>query len=119
MKTWDDWSDKEISSKILTVIHGEQINHWCLSDCETFVYDCGPIGDQYYRVDLIDINNPADMWTLALSNNIVITPSMGSNDGDATGYLEHDNPVSIEFSRNDEALRAAAIVFLEMNGVRP
>lgn len=59
-------------------------------------------------------NNPADMWPIILQNNIVITPCMGSNIGDATGYSEHVNPVLSEFSTNDRALRSAAIVFLMM-----
>ena len=119
MKTWDDWSDEDLSHAILIATHGEVINHFCLSDDETYVYDCGVIGDSFYRVDLIDINNPADMWPIILENNIVITPCMGLNIGDATCYSEHQNPVISEFNDNSKALRAAAIVFLMMNGVNP
>lgn len=44
---------------------------------------------------------------------------MGINIGDATGYFEHKNPITHDFDDDSKALRAAAIVFLMMNGVKP
>jgi len=39
---------------------------------------------------------------------------MGNERGDATGYFEHKNPITIEFKSNDKALRSAMIVYLIM-----
>jgi len=71
---------------------------------------CNRLGGDTVTLDYC--NNPADMWPIILENNIVVTPCMGANTGDATGYSEHQNPVISEFNDNSKALRAAAIVFL-------
>lgn len=56
----------------------------------------------------------ADAGPIAMESCIVITPCMGKLEGDATGYFEHENPITIDFASNDKALRAAMIVFLMM-----
>ena len=115
MKTWDDWIDEDLSHAILIAIHGDIINHFCLSDCETYVYDCGVTGENFHRVDLIDINNPADMWPIIIGNRIDIY-------FDDFGYAEAckswNYGQGLEF-KDKNPLRAAAIVFLMMNGVNP
>ena len=124
MKAWDDWSDDEISSKIMGVLHGDQVENWCLSDCGKYVYDCGPTGDQFYKVDVFDINNWSDMGPLAMRSNISITPPCNNREteGVATGiefgknYVRHHHSF---FASNEGATRAAAIVFLMLNGVSP
>ena len=114
MKTWDDWSDEDLSHAILIAIHGEVINHFCLSDDKTYVYDCGVIGDSFYRVDLIDINNPADMWPIIIENAITI--NRDTCQVHVSSYFSENINVSVQPRK---ALRAAAIVFLMMNGVNP
>lgn len=59
-------------------------------------------------------NNPSDALPVTLENCIAITPCMGCAHGDATGYFEHKNPITVEFKSNDKALRAAMIVYLMM-----
>lgn len=115
MKTWDDCSDFDLSFELAKIVAID-----------------GPVEHNSKSVHILDyhngvclgwktfaINNPADMWSIILENNIVITPCMGANIGDATGYSEHQNPIISEFNDNSKALRAAAIVFLMMNGVNP
>ena len=132
MKTWDDWSDKQISSAIVKLkgyricdesnVSEEAWNHPTKCCYGTFPPEnTKKYGNSYIGwLDTKDYcNNPADMWPIILENNIVVTPCMGANIGDATGYSEHENPVISEFNDNSKALRAAAIVFLIMNGVNP
>lgn len=121
MKTWDDWSDEDLSHAILIAIHGEVINHFCLSDCETYVYDCGALGESFYRVDLIDINKPADMWPIMLENGIGIVAENGKLIGATTSSQQYYEPYGdIIYSYDHEnPTRAAAIVFLMMKGVKP
>lgn len=113
MESWDDWSDEDLANQILVVMHGEVINLFTLSDCKTYVYDCGVIGESFYRVDLIDINKPADMWPIIVNSRITIAPYQDESQGwfattDTSFFVDNENP-----------LRAAAIVFLMMNGVTP
>lgn len=73
--------------------------------------DCGV--EHYYRVPDY-CNNWADAGPVIINNCIALTPCMGKNNGDATGYFAHKNPTEIEFDENSKALRAAMIVFLMM-----
>ena len=118
MKTWDDWSDFDLSFKVakLSMPSNDNIQELLGNVCTGAV--SGHNADSYQFV-YFDINKPADMWPIILENNIVVTPCVGANIGNATGYSEHQNPVISEFSDNSKALRAAAIVFLMMNGVNP
>lgn len=115
MKTWDDWSDFDIS---LAVAKFVAIDGLVESNGKSV-----HIPEYHKRICLgwktFWVSNPADMWPIILENNIVITPCMGFSIGDATGYSEHENPIISEFNDNSKALRAAAIVFLMMNGVNP
>lgn len=118
MKTWDDWSDFEINKSLFHFTRD-------FGKCEDIMQKNNPNrsavmwGDGANWFEFNGCNNPLDMWPIILENNIVITPCMGLNIGDATCYSEHKNPVISEFNDNSKALRAAAIVFLMMNGVNP
>lgn len=93
-RTWNDWSDDELSSKMMTVKYGEQVEYWCLSECGKYVYDCGPFGDQFYKADIIDINSWSDMGPLMVENGISITKiSTGFVHEYVahTGYWHHGN----------------------------
>lgn len=130
MKTWDDWTDEDLSHAILIAIHGEVINFFTLSDCKTYIYDCGVIGESFYRVDLIDINNPADMWPIIVESKISLIMIRGgyqavNKDWDYIDLSGHDDindccidPEALQYGHINP-LRAAAIVFLMMNGVNP
>lgn len=124
MRSWDDWSDEDLSYSILITIHGEVINHFCLSDCKTYVYDCGVIGESFYCVDLIDINKPADMWPIIVTNGIGVEKETIPFCDDFNEMIESDCWEASHCIRNISyshinPLRAAAIVFLMMNGVTP
>lgn len=92
---WQTKSDNDINVALTVLIH----------DCEKPVVNfCG---------------NPSRAWMHLLNNHITVTPRMGDNPGDATGYSKDANPITIEFDANEEALRAALICLLEVNGVTP
>lgn len=59
-------------------------------------------------------NNWADIGPLLMKYNIVLTPCMGINKGDATAYHEHENPMQVEFDDDCRALRAAAICIIKV-----
>lgn len=118
MKTLDHLSDLEIDAQVTMVVYN--LHDWEYSDNMQQFYHCGVCGNETNNQPVINYcNSWADMGPIILDNNIVITPCMGANIGDATGYSEHQNPVISEFNDNSKALRAAAIVFLMMNGVNP
>ena len=50
-------TDKELNNKLLELIHGDVVNYWCLSDDETFIYDCGPIGEDFHKIEIKDYCN--------------------------------------------------------------
>lgn len=115
MNAWDDWSDFDLSFAVAKLVAIDRLVEHNGKAVHVHDYHNGVcLGWKTFW-----INSPADMWTIILENNIVITPCMSANIGDATGYSEHQNPVIREFSDNSKALRAAAIVFLMMNGVNP
>ena len=128
MKTWDDWSDFEISNKITELKNNRDMTRnikimglWHRS-CAYVAQGVKfvDIGGEFKWVPCANYcSDPSAMWSIILKNNIVVTPCMGANIGDATGYSEHQNHVISEFDDNSKALRAAAIVFLMMNGVNP
>lgn len=116
MKTWDDLSNLEVNIKLAKFLG---INFEVISGI--LIASIKHDGDNVTSISgaLDFCSNPVHIWQIILDNNIVITPCMGSNIGDATGYSEHKNPVISEFNDNSKSLRAAAIVFLMMNGVNP
>lgn len=103
MKTWDDWSDFEINKSV------EKITDMYCEDCEgkyipTFDY----------------CNSWADMGQLISENGIDIEwPDFYCDTGTATKVMHGDADIQCDFTEKDKALRAAAIVFLMMNGVKP
>lgn len=98
-------SDFDINCEVLAVFSPD-IKHMCLSADNTCFYDCGPIGDGWYQIDIPDYcNNPADAWPIILDTKIQ-TYWRGETWGARTihtAVVECQNP-----------LRAAMIVFLLM-----
>lgn len=119
-KSWDDWSDFEINKAVyenlgLTpddldiLVESMSIQ---LVEAMPFMSKAYEGVCIYYGKDYC--NNPADMWPIIVANDISIqAPNeyfdewYSSKLGAKISYC-HKNP-----------LRAAAIVFLEMNGVKP
>lgn len=101
---FENMSDEELSGAMMVAIHGEDINHWCLSDCRKFAYHCGTDGSGYYEVDIIDINNHDHMWPIMERCGMVLTI-------DGTVCIPK---YKIKHRCESKILRAAAIVFLMM-----
>lgn len=109
MKTWDDWSDFDINLAVAKVLgfvvskesHGHSdveargddgYHAWFTIDyCNNWA-DMGPIIDEK-RINLNAYDAPEQGWTAT---------------SDTSFFVDSDNP-----------LRAAAIVYLMMNGVKP
>ena len=51
---YDAATNEDLNGRLLELLHGEIVNHWCLSDDETYIYDCGPTGDSFYKIELKD-----------------------------------------------------------------
>lgn len=116
MKTWDDLSDLEISKNI------------------GFIVGSLPKGktESFYEKKCPDYcNNPADMWPIIVENGISLVKlkngyqavSSNWNYMDITSY-DYINDYNIGGDEvhqygDKNPLRAAAIVFLMMNGVKP
>ncbi|EGR2446758.1 TPA: hypothetical protein ACMDTO_000151 [Vibrio cholerae] len=47
-------TDRELNDKLLEMIHGEVVRYWHLSDDETYIYDCGPTGEDFHKIDIKD-----------------------------------------------------------------
>lgn len=91
MKTWDDWSDADLSFSIKVLLNDASIGNV-----------------------RFDINNWSDMGPIIVDNGISIYYNKRMY-WLADTYVTHENVHAIDKS----PLRAAAIVFLEMNGVKP
>ena len=119
MSEWQNKTDFEINQAVASLIgvkvSANQYHDYEDRDENTVLVNVFIEGDSAVNY----CNNPSDAWPIIINNNIVVTPCMGNNAGDATGYLKNDNSTLIEFNDNKHALRAAMIVFLEMNGVKP
>ncbi len=101
--------DDALASSVLKAIHGDQIQNWCLSECETYVFDCGPIGEDFHRVDLIDVNNPLHVWPIIVEHKLNVTFSSagcGSQTIDSNGKFID--------AFDEKPLRAALVCFLNM-----
>lgn len=67
---YESMSDEQVSLRLFELVHPIPCELWCLSDCETFVYDCGPTGDYFHKIDLIDISNWSHIGPLIESYQI-------------------------------------------------
>jgi hypothetical protein len=108
MDKYEQMSDEDINTEVLRVLYGDVVDYWSLSNCGTYLYDCGPVGDAFYKIELKDYcDNPADAWPIIVENKINIDFQYG-----VLPIAEYD-----EYIYTDEnPLRAAMIVFLMMNG---
>lgn len=115
---WQTKSNDDINVALTVLIH--DCEKWGFNDTSNVFYHCGIDGSKYHEQPVVNFcGNPSRAWMHILNNHITITPRMGNNPGDATGYSKDANPVTIEFDANEEALRAALICLLEVNGVTP
>ena len=117
--TWDDWSDLEVNKAVyealgltpddLDILVESMSNQ--LVEAMPFMPKAYEGVCIYYGKDYC--NNPADMWPVIIENNISLI-----NDGAGNIGAAHDDFKQVWLPKY-RALRAAAIVFLEINGVKP
>lgn len=68
-------TDRELNGRLLELIHGEVVNYWCLSDDETYIYDCGPAGDAFHKIDLLDYcADISATWPLMIEYGVELSP---------------------------------------------
>ena len=115
MKNYDEMTDSEIDTLVMASIHGDAVKYWCLSDDETFIYDCGTTGDQFYRIDIIKpCSNPSHAWPIIVDNNISIV-KLNNTEWMAT-WSEYGRHMAINDidAVDKNPLRAAMICYLKM-----
>lgn len=124
MSEWQSKSDYEINAAVTSFIHG--CEKWDLNDAE--FYHCGIDGSGYFSQPILDYcNNPSDAWPIIVENKISIHHDIARYSASSLVYdKKFENGFKV-FNYNGEigdissraALRAAMIVYLEMNGVKP
>lgn len=128
MKTWDDWSDSDLSEAIAPyAVGGRRFNR----RYKGTAVEC--FGSAGTCIGTFDINNWADMGPLCFSYGISVINLKGTTQWFACTDVEFDN-ICLRPDGEDNGVscfnaehvyyqvkptRAAAIVFLMMNGVRP
>lgn len=114
-------SDFRINCEVLAIFNPD-INHMCLSGDNTCFYDCGPTGEGWNQIDILDYcNSPADAWPIIVNNEIALLPSGGFDWVAISGltlngyssYIDRRLDCCIKHS-DTNPLRAAMIVFLMM-----
>ncbi|WVH05526.1 hypothetical protein KKJFFJLC_00051 [Vibrio phage vB_VpaS_PGB] len=89
---YENATNEELNNRLLELIHGDVVNYWCLSDDETFIYDCGPTGDSFYKINLHDYCSDWNAtMPLAVEYGITI-------------YLEGTRPKAMQVSGGSETL---------------
>lgn len=111
MSDWKDKTDFEINAAVTCHLHN--CYGWEVNDAE--FYHCGIDGDGYFSQSILNYcNNPSDAWPIIIENNI---STVFMCDDWECHALENGDEA---FNTIDEnALRAAMIVYLKINGVKP
>lgn len=106
MKTWDDWSDKDVNKAVekITGMYCEDVDGRYVQTCDY-------------------CNNWSDIGPIIVDYGICLTsPTKGRKTANWSASWNEDggrwSSGDIVFG-DKNPLRAAAIVFLEMNGVKP
>ena len=115
MKNYRDMSDEQLSSELMVVIHGEEVKHWELSADGKSIYHCGPTGEGFYELQLIDINNPSDIMPIAIQDSISIEWDFDISDGQAFRWCNaYSMGKTVVINHQSNPYRAIAICFLNM-----
>jgi len=106
MRTWDDWSDKEVSDGVAKIVG--TYSEFCSTHdyCNSWA-DMGPLMFDWDISIFRDVSTNPKVFTAVPKGWWSVGNGFVSSLGIDIGYT-HPNP-----------LRAAAIVFLMMNGVKP
>ena len=125
MKTWDDWSDFEVNKAVANIVREPWINMSKKEESESALHiiDCNG-GYGMRKHSYVDYcNSSSDMWPIMISEEIIVGPSSEYKKHMAIGAAVIDEDCNICSDNiiyyHTNPLRAVAIVFLEMNGVRP
>jgi hypothetical protein len=124
MKTWEDWSDFKVNKAVASKLHGEE---WWHIRSTVFTMQLMPTGSGGAETRKAPVNyckKPYDMWPIISDNKISLHFGWEVKDKwSAIGFTWEDRKLGKHPTNHDychtNPLRAAAIVFLEMNGVRP
>ena len=117
MTDYSQMSDQEINQEVTCILSPDAQKMALIGDGSCF-YDCGPDGNGFYEIPVLDYcNNPADAWSIIMSNNIDICKDYDvccdfCNEYYPTDYWEASN--CDNHSMDENPLRAAMIVFLMM-----
>ena len=118
MKTWDDWSDFDLSLEVaLLVAPNCQASH----DAD-HVYIHKYLDGKCVGFEIFSINNWNDIGQIIENSKITVSHSI--NEGyawfvdESKPYFHYEDAITFNVTANN-CRRAAAIVFLEMNGVKP
>lgn len=117
MKTWDDWSDFDLSLAVAKIVAIDGlVEH---NDKAVHIHDYHNGVCLWWKT--FWINNPADMWPIMLENGIGLVAENSKLIGATTSSQQYYEPYGDIIYSYDHVnpLRAAAIVFLMMNGVNP
>lgn len=122
MKTWDDWSDWDINTELTTIIFSDMLSNLKISETGRYFYYKTREG--WGTQDVLDYcNTPNDMWPLMIDSGIVVLPYDTCERyiavSGATLNSDHNLCSDNIWYLDEKPLRAAAIVFLEINGVKP
>jgi len=120
--TWNDWSDYKVNKLIAEYIYPDKIK--LVKATKINVVDVwlpnGGIG--FYKHEYVDYcNNPSDMWPIMMNYAIGTISESGKLIGATTSSQQYYEPYGdIVYSYDHhKPLRAAAIVFLMIKGVKP
>lgn len=107
---YEEMSKKVLSMMVAKVVYGE-----CISDGDNVIVSKKHAGENVISVSgVFSIDNPADMWPIIVENKIGLSPDPFK----AGVWFSYDID-ELNIAESTSPLRAAAIVFLEMNGVKP
>lgn len=108
--TWDNWSDFEINCKVAIALGCDVVIEFSQSSSSVY---CGYEGLESTQDERDYCNNPDDMWPIIQKNRISIYPSEGPD------FMPWQAGCKSIMVTDKRPLRAAAIVFLMMKGVKP
>lgn len=123
MSEWKDKSDFEINKAVSNLVdHFELVVF--INEAKRLVYLCEQ--DWYFSVNPVCIFDPCngsqDSWPIIFKNGIdILSPTTNGTDDWFAGFFDPHSIGGAEDIKiyDKNPLRAAMIVYLEMNGVKP
>lgn len=120
MKTWDDWSDEAIDVKVTRIVFG--CSGWAVTSDANKLCRFDENNRLLYTQEVIKYcNSWANIGQILLDKGIGMVAENGKLIGATTSSQQYYEPYGDTIYSHDHVnpLRAAAIVFLMMNGVNP